>query len=274
VKVPWADLKRQACAASVPATPPNFQPQKQILSISFQQTDATKGFDFWIDDVTFDIDTKPATDFAHTVTQAVYSEMFKAPAVPYTYQGFTGAVAKYGNMLAGGATPAVNKREAAAFLAHIAHETGSLTTVVEKCSETCGKAIPPGAPPVSCSGMEPTRGCTLSPYYGRGALQLTGGGNYMAAQGAGFAGIYPIGAGTERITSDVDYAFGTAVWFWMNPQSAVGVCHTAITGGNFGQTTRIINGIECGGTLQDSRVLLYKQFCAALGINPGGNLRC
>jgi hypothetical protein len=76
------------------------------------------------------------------------------------------------------------------------------------------------------------------------------------------------------VATNVDFAFGTAAWFWMTPQSAAGVCHTAIVGGNFGQTTRVINGIECGGTLQDSRILLYKQFCAALGINAGGTLRC
>jgi hypothetical protein len=60
----------------------------------------------------------------------------------------------------------------------------------------------------------------------------------------------------------------------MTPQSAAGVCHTAIVGNNFGQTTRVINGIECGGTLQNSRIVLYKQFCAALGINAGGTLSC
>src|SRR5258707_13505160 len=102
-------------------------------------------------------------------------------------------------------------------------------------------------------------------------MQLTGPANYQSAESAGFAGIV---ANPDLVATNGEFAFGTAVWFWMNPQSAVGVCHTAITGGNFGQMTKIINGIECGGTLQNSRVLLYKQFCAALGINPGGNLTC
>ena len=39
-------------------------------------------------------------------------------------------------------------------------------------------------------------------------------------------------------------------------------------------TVRIINGIECGTTTQDARVALYRQFCAAFGINTSGTLRC
>ena len=63
----------------------------------------------------------------------------------------------------------------------------------------------------------------------------------------------------------------------MTPRSAVGVCHTAAVQGNFGQITRIINGIECGSnpmSLQHSRVKLYREFAAALGINVRGNLLC
>jgi chitinase len=124
----------------------------------------------------------------------------------------------------------------------------------------------------NCTGTEPTRPCTQGDmWYGRGAIQLTGQANYQAAQAAGFAGV---GTTPDLVATNVDFAFGTAAWFWTTTQSAVGICHQAIVGGNFGQTTRIINGIECGGTLQDSRVTLYKQFCAALGINAGGTLRC
>src|SRR6266508_1477526 len=259
IKVPWSDLKRLSCKDTVPPVPANFQPQKQVLSISFQQPDPSKGFDFWIDDITFDIDTRPANNFGNVVSEAIYSEMFRGAVAPYTYQGFVAAVAKYGNALAGTANPLDNKHEAAAFLAHIAHETGSLTTVKEKCSETCGK----GSPPLQCADSERTRACTSTPYYGRGALQLTGVANYQSAQSAGFAGIVN---NPDLVATSVDFAFGTAVWFWMTPQSAVGVCHTAILGGSFGQTTRIINGIECGGMLQNSRVGLYRQFCGALGI--------
>jgi chitinase len=267
VKVPWSDLKRQACAASTPATPPSFHPEKQILAVSFQQIDATKGFDFWIDDIVLDVDKRPTTDFGSTVTQALYNEMFPAPVMPYTYAGFVAAVNAHGNVIAKNPNQADNKHEAAAFLAHIAHETGSLLTAREKCMFTCSMNLV-----TNCTGTEPTRACTQgNMWYGRGALQLTGQANYQAAESAGFAGI---GSNPDLVATNVDFAFGTAAWFWTTTQSAVGICHTAILGNNFGQTTRIINGIECGGTLQDSRVGLFKQFCAALGVNAGGTLRC
>ncbi len=265
MKIAWSDLKRLSCLTTTPATPSNFNPQKQILAISFQQLDPAKAFDFWIDDITFDIETRPANNFGDVVTQAIYNEMFKTAVTPYTHSGFVAAVAKYGSALAGSGTALDKKHEAAAFLAQIAHETGSLTTAKEKCNETCS------AQPTPCTPTESSRVCTATPYYGRGAMQLTGAANYTSAQNAGFSGIVTT---PDRVIQSADYAFGTAVWFWMNPQSGAGVCHTAIVGQNFGQTTRIINGIECGGTLQNSRVMLYRDFCGALGINVRGTLTC
>jgi predicted chitinase len=267
VKVPWSDLKRQACAASSPATPPNFQPEKQILALSFQQVDPTKGFDFWIDDIVLDVDKRPTTDFASTVTQALFNEQFRAPVTPFTYPGLVAAVNAHGNVIAHNPNQVDNKREAAAFLAQIAHETGSLLTAREKCMFTCSMNLV-----TNCTGTEPTRACTQgNTYYGRGALQLTGQANYQAAEAAGFSGI---GSNPDLVATNVDFAFGTAAWFWTTTQSAVGVCHQAILGNNFGQTTRIINGIECGTTTQDPRWRLFKEFCAALGINGGGTLKC
>src|SRR5262249_14095771 len=149
VKVPWSDLKRQACASSSPATPPNFQPEKQILAISFQQVDPTKGFDFWIDDIVLDVDKRPTTDFASTVTQALYNEMFGTAVTPYTYAGFVAAVNKHGGVIAHNPNATDNKREAAAFLAQIAHETGSLTTAREKCQFTCSMNLVS-----NCTGTE------------------------------------------------------------------------------------------------------------------------
>jgi predicted chitinase len=267
VKVAWSDLKRQACMVSNPATPPNFQPEKQILAISFQQVNPAAGFDFWIDDVILDVDKHPTTDFGSTVTEKLYNEMFKGAVTPYTYAGFVSAVNAHGGAISKNPNQLDNKREAAAFLAQIAHETGSLLTAREKCQFTCSMGLV-----MNCTGTEPTRACTQgNMWYGRGAIQLTGQANYQAAQAAGFANV---GTTPDLVATNVDFAFGTAAWFWTTTQSAVGICHQAILGNNFGQTTRIINGMECGGTLQDSRVGLFKQFCAALGINASGTLRC
>jgi predicted chitinase len=274
VRVPWADLKRQACRTTVPATPPNFQPQRQILAISFQPPDSTKAFDFWIDDIVLSVDSRPTTDFTTTVTQAIYNEMFPTAVAPYTYAAFVAAVTRWGNAIARNANQVDNRREAAAFLAHITHETGSLTTNREKCVDTCGRVLAPQTMPLACVGLELTRPCTMGPYYGRGAMQLTGLGNYQGAQTAGFGGIV---ANPDLVATNVDFAFGTAAWFWTTFQSAKGICHDAINLGDFGQTINIINGgLECipGNTEQAARIALYKTFSAALGMNAGGRLTC
>jgi len=92
---------------------------------------------------------------------------------------------------------------------------------------------------------------------------------------AGFAGVV---ATPDLVATNVDNAFGTAAWFWTTFQSSKGICHDAIvTAHDFGQTTNIINGgLECipGNVSQASRIVLFRQFCAALGVNPRGKLIC
>jgi basic endochitinase B len=252
-RIRWTDLGQVACTKPTPPIPDGFEPHKQILAFSFSITDKTKGFDFWLDDFTFDVATTEANTFPTIVTEALFNEMFPAPKAPYSYQGLLAAATKYGSKwgpFVGDRSPIDRKHEAAAFLAHVAHETSSLMLAEETCK------------------------CTMPPYYGRGALQLTGQFNYQQAQNAGFDGIV---ANPQLVATNPDFAFGTAIWFWMTPQSAQGITHSAILEGDFGRTTRIINGIECGSdpnSKQLSRVQLYKDFAAALGINPRGNLLC
>jgi Chitinase class I/Carbohydrate binding domain (family 11) len=252
-KIRWEDLTNK-CGKPTPPIPDGFEPQKMIVALSFSQGDRSKGFDFWVDDITFDVAATEADTFPTIVTQPVFNEIFRAPASPYTYQGLVAAVATYGARFGGSfvgeRTPLDRKHEAAAFLAQVSHETGSLTLAEEACK------------------------CTMPPYYGRGALQLTGSFNYQSAQNAGFDGIV---ADPARVIATPEFAFGTAIWFWMTTQSARGICHTAILNGNFGETTRIINGLECtSGALsrQPNRVRQYQVLCAALGINPRGTLLC
>ena len=251
-KIPWASFKRLACTATTPPVPDGFEPQKQLLQISFSQMDPLAGFDVWVDDITFDIDTRPADDFDDIVTQAVFNEMFKTPAAGMDHATLIQAMNAYGNSLAKVGEPLANKHEAAAFLAQIAHETGSLTLIEENCADADG--------------------CTTNDgYHGRGVIQLTHSYNYQAAQDAGFAGIV---ANPDLVLTNKVFAFGVGIWFWNTYQSSKGICHDEILAQDFGGTTNIINGIECGGSLQDSRVQLYQQFCAALGINIRGTLKC
>jgi predicted chitinase len=202
--------------------------------------------------VVFDVAPDARDSFPKIVTKAFYDEMFGTAKAPYSYDGFVAAVAKYGakfgGTFAGEKTALDRKHEVAAFLAHVAHETGSLTLAEEQVPDA-----------------------SVEPYHGRGALQLTLQANYQSAEQAGFAGIV---ADPKKVAETADYAFGTALWFWMTPRSAKGVCHTAIMNNDFAMTTNIINGgIECNAdpnSKQFSRIKLFRQFTAAMGVNTGG----
>lgn len=255
VKIPWSDLKK-SCTDATPPVPANFEPAKMILSLSFQQVDPSKGFDYTIDDLTFDLDDKPANNLGDIFTQAEFNEMFKMPASVFTYAGLVSAASSYGQgTFAQDGQALDRKHEVAAFLGQVTHETGSLTIVRE----------------AACYPTH-TSGCTTSDdYYGRGAIQLTYSANYSAANS-----VFPgIGGTPDLVATNTAFAYGTAIWFWMNKG-----CHGAIQSQNFGQTTNIINGgLECGGGPSNpagapDRANLYTQFCAAIGINPRGTLGC
>jgi chitinase len=261
-KIPWSALQLTNCAQPVPALPAAFDPQKMILALAFQQPDAKAGFDFWIDDVTFDVDTRPATNFGQIITEAVFKEIFsyQAPLPVYTHPGLVAAVAAQGKgQLAQTGSDLDRKHEAAAFLAQIGKETGSLTRVRESACYPMMTA--------SCT----TYGTADQNYYGRGAIQLTYRANYAEA-GAAFPGIV---ANPDTVATSTAIAYGTAVWFWMSKG-----CHGQIMAQNFGGTTRLINGaLECGPNPRSkegaqSRADNYREICAALGINARGNLLC
>jgi chitinase len=147
-----------------------------------------------------------------------------------------------------------DKREVAAFFAHVAKETAFL----EQTDEA-------GQP--SSSGD----------FHGRGAIQLTGHSNYQAAGDylkknlVGNPGL----VSTDPITN-----WQTALWFWSvhhNPGTpGVKNCHQAISAGDFGQTTRIINGgIECPGSESAAtRAEYFKTNCRLLDVSPGTSLVC
>jgi predicted chitinase len=255
VKVPWSDLKR-GCTPTTPPVPANFDPQKMILALSFQQIDPTKGFDYFIDDITFDLDNKTVNNLGDILTEPIYGEMFKTALPVFSYSGLVSAASSYGQgTFAQAGTALDRKHEVAAFLGQVTHETGSLTIVRE----------------AACYPTH-TAACTVTDnYFGRGAIQLTYDANYAAADST-FPGIH---ANPDLVATNTAFAFGTGIWFWMNKG-----CHGQIMGQNFGGTTNIINGgLECGGgpanpTGAADRASLYTQFCAALGINARGTLGC
>jgi len=171
----------------------------------------------------------------------------------YSYSALCTALKGFGQFANSGNADA-DKREVAAFFAHVAKETAFL----EQTDEA-------GQP--SGSGD----------FHGRGAIQLTGQANYQAA------GDYlqkNLVGNPGMVSTDPVTNWQTALWFWVvhnNPGTAgTKNCHQAIQAGDFAQTTRIINGgVECPGSASaKTRAQYFQSDCTILGISAGNNLVC
>jgi chitinase len=205
----------------------------------------------------------------------------------YTRGAFLTAVNSYSDFARGG-SEVEDKREIAAFFAHVTHETGrklvesnlnSLPTVTADSN----MLIVLNVPTDFCFISEINKNdayCDRDPrysqwpcaegkkYYGRGPLQLSWNYNYGAAgRDNNFDGL----GNPDVVAQDPVIAFKAALWFWMNN------VHRVMPQG-FGATTRAINGnLECDGKNTDrmnARVGYYRQYCQQLGVDPGGNLTC
>ncbi len=147
-----------------------------------------------------------------------------------------------------------DKRELAAFFAHVAKETAFL----EQSDE--GK-----------------QASSSADFHGRGAIQITGYANYAAA------GAYlhkDLTGNPGLVSTDALTNWQTALWYWMvnfnAGTSGIQNCHQAILAGDFGQTTRIINGgIECPSSQSArDRAQYYMNDCSKIMVSPGSNLVC
>jgi predicted chitinase len=267
VSLKWADLK-QNCASD-----PAYVPQAEILTLSFSILAPTAGFDFWVDNLSFDTGDLPSNGFAEIVPKAMFEEMWMTTVggnpvnqrnAFYTYEGLVAAIAKYPAFATTG-TPEQRRREVASFMSNVAHETDSLALIeetmcasdmVQSCKTSYGSAP---------NGMS---------YHGRGPIQLTHTYNYTDA--ANELGISSILSNPEVVATDATIAWSTGLWFWMTDQSGKGVCHAQYNSG-LGATINIINGIECNngnpGAVAN-RIKHYRRFCQMLGIDPGPNQGC
>lgn len=263
VNLKWADLT-QNCASD-----PAYVPQKEILVLSYSILDPQAGFDFWVDNLSFDTGDLPSNGFAEIVPKAMFEEMWQTTVGTsvvnqrnafYTYEGLVAATEKWPNFCKTG-TPEQRRREAAMFLSNIAHETDSLALVEEKGCEGDHTCTQYG-----------TNGSGIT-FHGRGAIQLSYQANY---QSAGQALAVDLVADPDKVAKDPTIAFGTAAYFWNTFQSGKGVCHDAVSQG-LGATINIINGIECGGGNAGAvanRIKHYKRFCEMLGVDPGPGQGC
>ena len=205
---------------------------------------------------------------AFVVGQAQFDKMFPGRNPFYSYRGLTDALGAYpGFARTGGET--TKRREAAAFLANVGHETGGLRYVVEQNSTNyghyCDKSQRYGCP----AGEKA--------YYGRGPLQLSWNFNYKAA---GDALHLDLLRDPYRVEKDAAVAWKTGLWFWNTQRGAGGMTpHDAMAGNKgFGETIRSINGdLECNGKNpgeRQDRITLYKKFTGLLGTSAGGRLSC
>jgi predicted chitinase len=202
--------------------------------------------------------------FDDVVSEQLFNEIFPGRDSFYTYQGLVEAT-KYYPAFAGTGTEDDRKREAAAFLANVARETGELRYIeqIEK--------------DLYCS---PRANCPCEPnkqYFGRGPIQISWNYNYCAA---GEALGLDLRGDPDAVAQDATIAWETGLWFWMTQSGAgSGTPHNNITGGaGFGETIRNINGgQECGGKWPEavqSRVGFYQKFCQVLGVAPGDKQEC
>lgn len=206
--------------------------------------------------------------FAGIVSPQMFDSIFPDRKPIYTFDALLQAIKRFPRF-AGEGTPEQARREAAAFFAHVSHETSGLSRDEEQTTESYCQ-------PSATFSCQPGRS-----YHGRGPLQLSWNFNYGPAGQA--LGVNLL-SDPELILSDGTLAFETALWFWMNSPSADSSIHSVMTGSRpfFGTTIRIINGgIECGPNRSDvgrqeaqDRIRLYQGLASRLGVEPGGNLDC
>ena len=210
--------------------------------------------------------------FCELLSAEQFDSLFPQPEAPYSYDGLVAAAdTHYEEFTREGDLP-TRKREAAIFLANLAHESGNFQFAEEiPCAN--GKWM---APNTRCNVAryvrDPGDGVERS-YHGRGAIQLTGLRNYESATKA--LGVDLVNQ-PELVAENSELAMASAVWFWMD----VGFIHNALVNdeGGFGVSVQAINGgLECGnqcGARYQERVNQYERITRVMGIELGDMSGC
>ena len=229
------------------------------------------------------------------LTRELFASLFPNANALYSYDALVEAATLFPEFASVGAAEE-RRRELAAFLGNISHET------------TGGWPAAPGGPEawglyfieeVGCEEGACTQYCdaqnALYPcqpgktYHGRGPIQLSWNFNYGA-----FGEVLGLRLleDPDLVTRDGVTAFTTALWFWMTAQPPKPSAHDALLGlwspseadvaagrqPGFGMTVNIINGgLECGIPTDDSvrdRIRYFEHFAALLDTSPGEHLEC
>ncbi|WOG83905.1 hypothetical protein DCAR_0103083 [Daucus carota subsp. sativus] len=212
------------------------------------------------------------------ISQDLYNSIFlhkddsACPAKDfYPYSAFIEATERFPRFGSCGSL-ATRKREIAAFLAQISHET------------TGG----PGSD--YCDSSNQQWPCYPNKtYQGRGPIQLSWNYNYgPAGKALGFDGLRT----PEIVANNSVIAFKTALWFWMTEQKPKPSCHDVMIGrykptaadiaanrtAGFGLVTNIINGgLECGigsDSRVNDRIGFFQRYAKLFNVDTGSNLDC
>ncbi|XP_006645782.2 chitinase 10 [Oryza brachyantha] len=240
----------------------------------------------------------PPSPVSAIVSEQLYASLFPHKddaACPargfYTYASFARATARFPRFGATGC-PDTRKREVAAFLAQISHETTGGWATAPDGPYAWGLCYKEEITPASnyCDATDKQWPCYPGKsYHGRGPIQISWNFNYgPAGQALGFDGL----RNPEVVANCSDTAFQTALWFWMTPRESKPSCHQAMVGeyrpgpadiaanrtAGFGLVTNIVNGgLECnrtGDARVSNRIGFYRRYCQALGVDVGPNLDC
>ncbi|XP_031496642.1 chitinase 10 [Nymphaea colorata] len=239
-----------------------------------------------------------STSVSTLVPETLYNSIFlhkddnACPAKNfYPYSAFIQAAngfRKFGNT----GTIEIRKREIAAFLAQISHETTGGWATAPDGPYAWGLCFKDEISPQSnyCDATNKKWPCYPGKSYnGRGPIQLSWNYNYgPAGKAIGFDGL----KNPEIVSNNSVIAFKTALWFWMTEQKPKPSCHQVMVGKyvptaadqaanrtvGFGLVTNIINGgLECGkgdDSRVNDRIGYFKRYTGIFNVTTGPNLDC
>ncbi|GAB2690446.1 hypothetical protein GCM10027037_11840 [Mucilaginibacter koreensis] len=185
---------------------------------------------------------------------------------------------------------ATNKKELAAFFAHIAHETRNGENGKYNDGLMLTHENNTTLPYIAENDVYPP--FPGQKYYGRGPMQLSYNGNYGYASDCILGDKNVLLKNPGLLETDPVLAFKTAIYFWMTPQTCKPSAHDVMIGKwqptpsdkaknrvpGFGMTINIVNGaLECNqGENQMNmleRIGYYQHFLSQLGVSDA-NCAC
>lgn len=215
----------------------------------------------------------------------------------YSFDAFVAAAKMFPIFLSTG-NDSIQKRELAAFLANMAHETSGGWSQAPGGYYQWGLYFTQeeGFPNVQFNYADTSKKKWMAvqgkSYHGRGPLQLSWNYNYGQFSEAYFGNAQVLLDNPDLLLQDSVLCFASAIWFWVRDQYPKPSCHDIITGQwvptpkdlaegrniGFGTVVNVINGgLECGDNHSDRtqyRYGYYQYFCNYFRINPGPNATC